>query len=159
VELVDVATGVLGLLPLRGLFRAPIDGSAVAELIAVGTPREVRVDGDRAVYFTPEFARGVYKVSLLGDARAELIPQLRDVLPDRAWTVAGGKLYYFDVHDADHRFRAFDPSSGDISAITGRIPRVSFGYGNPSYDPKTRLLIYSGWSEAAGSQIVGLKWR
>jgi Tol biopolymer transport system component len=186
VELVDVATGLLGLLPLRGLdeclvwspvwsadsksiylavsgarsglFRAPVDGSASAELIAVGTPREVRVDGDRAVYFTPEFARGVYKVSLLGDARPELIPQLRDVLPDRAWTVTDGKLYYFDVHDAEHRFRTFDPSSGDISAITGGIPRVSFGYGNPSYDPNTRLLIYSGWSEAAGSQIVELTW-
>jgi Tol biopolymer transport system component len=186
VELVDVATGVLGLLPLRGLdeclvwspvwsadsrsiylavsgarsglFRAPVDGSAVAELIAVGTPREVRVDGDRAVYFTPEFARGVYKVSLLGDARAELIPHLRDVLPDRAWTVADSKLYYFDVHDTEHRFRAFDPSTGDINTISVGIPRVSFGYGNPSYDPNTRLLIYSGWTEAAGSQIVELTW-
>jgi len=186
VQLVDVATGALRSMSLRGLeecliwspvwsadsrsvylavsgarsglFRAPVDGSTPAEQIVLGSPREVRIDGDKALYFTPEFARGVYKVSLEGDPRSELIPQLRDVLPDRAWTVAGGKLYYFDVHDVEHRFREFDPWSGEITTVVGGIPRVSFGYGNPSYDPKTRLLIYSGWSEAAGSQIVALTW-
>ena len=143
----------------NGIFRAATGLIPALEKVMDGRVREIRVDGDRALYFEPNYGRGIYKIALKGnDQRPQPIPELSNVLPARAWVVADGKIDYFDVHDPQRRFHQFDPSTGKIADLTGPIPRLAFNDGTISYSPKDRFLIYSEWSEAAGSQIVALRW-
>jgi hypothetical protein len=129
------------------------------EQIMNGSAREIRIDGDRALYFTQNYGRGIYRVSLTGDRRPEVVPQLRDVLPSRAWFIQDGALYYFDVRDAIRRLHRFDLGSGAIMDVTGPVPRIAFADGSLSYVAKEHLLMYSEWAEAAGSQIIALRWK
>jgi Tol biopolymer transport system component len=143
----------------HGIFRASATPVPAVEKVVAGSPREVRIDGDRALYFTPNYGRGIYRVSLTGDRRPEVVPQLRDVLPSRAWFIQAGALYYFDVHDAVRRLHRFDLATGAITDVTGPVPRIAFADGTLSYVAKEHLLIYSEWAEAAGSQIIALRWK
>jgi Tol biopolymer transport system component len=143
----------------HGIFRASATPVPAVEQVVKGTPREVRIDGDRALYFTPNYGRGIYRVSLTGDRRPEVVPQLRDVLPSRAWFIQDGALYYFDVHDTVRRLHRFDLTTEAIKDVSGPVPRIAFADGTLSYVAKDRLLIYSEWAEAAGSQIIALRWK
>jgi Tol biopolymer transport system component len=143
----------------HGIFRASATPVPAVEQVVQGSAREVRVDGDRALYFTPNYGWGIYRVSLSGDRRAEVVPQLRDVLPSRAWFIQDGALYYFDVHDAVRRLHRFDLATGKITDATGPVPRIAFADGTLSYVAKEHLLVYSEWAEAAGSQILALRWK
>lgn len=143
----------------HGIFRASATPVPAVEQVVKGTPREVRIDGDRALYFTPNYGRGIYRVFLTGDRRPEVVPQLRDVLPARAWFIQNGALYYFDVHDTIRRLHRFDLATGAITDATGPVPRIAFADGTLSYVAKDKLLIYSEWAEAAGSQIIALRWK
>lgn len=143
----------------HGIFRASATPVPVVEQVVQGTPREVRIDGNRALYFTPNYGRGIYRVSLTGDRRPEVVPQLQDVLPSRAWFIQDGSLYYFDVHDVVRRLHRFDLASGEITNVTGPVPRIAFADGTLSYVAKVHLLVYSEWAEAAGSQIIALGWK
>lgn len=143
----------------NGIFRASTGPIPSVEQVMNGRVREIRMDGSRALYFEPNYGRGIYRIALDGsDPRPQPIPQLSDVLPARAWTVTEGKIDYFDVHDPLRRFHQFDPASGTITEITEPIPRVAFNDGTISYLAKAHLLIYSEWTEAAGSQIIDLRW-
>ncbi len=143
----------------HGIFRASATPVPAVEQVVNGSAREVRIDGDRALYFTPNYGRGIYRVSLTGDRRPEVVPQLRDVLPSRAWFIQDGYLYYFDVHDIVRRMHRFDLATGEIVDVTGPVPRIAFADGTLSYVSKEKLLLYTEWSEAAGSQIIALRWK
>jgi hypothetical protein len=143
----------------HGIFRASATPVPAVEQVVQGSAHEVRIDGDRALYFTPNYGRGIHRVSLTGDRRPELVPQLRDVLPSRAWFIQDGALYYFDVHDAARRLHRFDLATGAITDVTGPVPRIAFADGTLSYVAKEHLLMYSEWAEAAGSQILALRWK
>jgi dipeptidyl aminopeptidase/acylaminoacyl peptidase len=138
----------------HGIFRASATPVPAVEQVVQGSAREVRIDGDRALYFTPNYGRGIYRVSLTGDRRPEVVPQLRDVLPSRAWFIQDGALYYFDVHDTVRRLHRLDLATGKITDVTGPTPRIAFADGTLSYVAKERLLMYSELAEAAGSQII-----
>ena len=142
-----------------GIFRASTGPIPAVEQIMAGSAREIRADGNRALYFEPNYGRGIYRIALDGsDPHPQPIPQLSNILPARAWTVTEGKIDYFDVHDPQRRFHQFDPATGTIIDLTEPVPRVAFNDGTISYLPKDHLLIYSEWTEAAGSQIVDLRW-
>jgi Tol biopolymer transport system component len=142
----------------QGVFRASATPVPAVEQLMHGSAREVRIDGDRALYFTPDYGRGIYRISLSGDRRPEVVPQLRDVLPSRAWFIQDGALYYFNVHDAVRRLHRFDLATGKLTDVTGPVPRIAFADGTLSYVAKDKLLIYAEWAEAAGSQIIALRW-
>lgn len=159
----------------NGIFRASTSPVPAVEQVWAGRAREVRLDGNRALYFEPNYGQGIYRIPLEGagpgavattaqaaahgSAQAEAVPQLADVLPARAWLVQDGKLLYIDVRDPVARLHAMNLATGVITDVTGPLPRVAFADGTLSYVNAEHLLVYSEWAEAAGSQIIGLRWK
>jgi Tol biopolymer transport system component len=144
----------------NGIFRASTTPVPAVHQIYSGSAREIRIDGDRALYFTMRYARGIYRLPLRGaDASPQLVPALRDVLASRAWGIADGNLYYCDVHDPTRRLHLYNLATGTIHEATGSLPRIAFLDGTLSFAPQANLLTYSEWAEAAGSQIIALRWR
>jgi Tol biopolymer transport system component len=143
----------------NGIFRVSTTPVPSVQQILEGRVRELRIDGNRAVYYEPNYGRGIYRVSLTGDPRPQPVAQLQDILPSRAWFIEAGKLYYFDVDDRERRLHCFDLATGAQTDVTGPVPRIAFADGTLSYDSRDRLLIYSEWGEAAGAQIMLLRWK
>jgi len=144
----------------NGIFRASTTPVPAVQQIYSGPAREIRLDGDRALYFTMRYARGVYRLPLHGAKPfAQPIASLSDVLTSRAWGIADGNLYYCDVHDPTRRLHLYNLATGTIHEASGPLPRIAFLDGTLSYAPQENLLTYSEWAEAAGSQIIALRWR
>ncbi|HEX4651791.1 MAG TPA: hypothetical protein VH250_09860 [Granulicella sp.] len=144
----------------NGIFRASTTPVPAVQQIYSGSAREIRLDGDRALYFTLRYARGVYRLPLHGAAPfPQPVAPLRDVLASRAWGIADGNLYYCDVHDPNRRLHLYNLATGAIHDSTLSLPRIAFLDGTLSFAPEVSLLIYSEWAEAAGSQIIALRWR
>ena len=113
----------------------------------------------RVVYVEANYGEGIFRVALDGDPHPEVVPQLHDILPSRAWFIDNGDLYYFDLHDTEKRLHRFNLLTVVITEVTRALPRIAFQDGTLSYAPEERLLIYSRWSEATGSQIMSLRWK
>ncbi len=144
----------------NGIFRASTTPVPAVHQIYNGSAREIRVDGDRNLYFTMRYARGIYRLPLHGaDAYPQIDPALGDVLASRAWGIADGNLYYCDVHDPTRRLHLYNLATGTIHEATGPLPRIAFLDGTLSFAPQANLLAYSEWTETAGSQIIALRWR
>ena len=145
-----------------GIFRASTGAVPAVEPVWAGRARELRLDGDRALYFSPNYGSGVYRLALQPAAEGAVHPaalaQLAGVQPSRAWLVQDGKLLYINAYEPVSRLRALDLATGKVSDLTGPLPRVAFADGTLSYVEAEHLLLYSEWSPDAGSQIIGLRW-
>ena len=143
----------------NGIFRISTGQVSFVEQVWAGRAREVRLDGDRALYFEPNFGEGIYRIALNGARQPVPVAQLRTVQPSRAWFVQERKIFYIDVHDQVARLHALEPSTGKSTDVTGPLPRVAFADGTLSYASRDRVLIYSEWAESAGAQVIGLRWK
>src|SRR6202012_2323154 len=96
----------------NGIFRVSTSPVPGVRQIMEGRVRELRIDGNRAIYYEPNYGRGIYRVPLTGNPKPQPVPQLKDILPSRAWFIEDGKLYYFDVDDRERRLHRFDLATG-----------------------------------------------
>lgn len=143
----------------NGIFRVSTTSVPAVEPVTTGTPRELRLDGNRALYFEPAYGDGIFRVALDGSGRSEPVAGLEQIRPSRAWQIQDGTLFFVDVHDPQRRLQADALQSGKRTVLTGPLTRVAFADGTLSYLPKDRLLLYSEWAEAAGSQVIALRWK
>jgi Tol biopolymer transport system component len=141
----------------NGIVRASASLISGVQAVWTGDAQELRLEtdrnGDRALYFTTGNTLGIYRLPLSPGSAPELLVALAQVDPARAWFVDGGKLYYLDVHDLSRRLQAYDPISGQISVVTQPLVRPAFLDGSLDYVVREHLLLYSEWSDEAGSQI------
>ena len=149
----------------RGIFRASTGPVPAVQQVYAGSAREVRLDGDSSILFGENQHNGLSRIPLPpGDEppsvlpKAVPVPGLEHLVTSRAWLVQAGHLLYVDAQEQPARLHSFDLKSGRNVFVTGPLPRLAFTDGNLSYLPDGKILVYSQWSEAAGSQIFALKW-
>jgi len=137
-----------------GIYKVSAGPVPSVKLILDCTARDIQLDGDRAIYYELRQPSGVYRVALSDQAKPELVDGLKEVRVSRNWKIAGGGLYYIDLHDTVRRLHRYDLNTGKISNVSGVLPRVVFMRGMPAYSASQHLLFYSQWSEDASTQIT-----
>jgi hypothetical protein len=58
----------------NGIFRISTGQVSFVEQVWAGRAREVRLDGDRALYFEPNFGEGIYRIALNGARQPVPVP-------------------------------------------------------------------------------------
>ena len=146
----------------RGIFRVSTGPMPQVQQVYAGSAREVRLDGDKAVYFAPNFRNGIFRVNLdHGEPTvqpAAVVPGLEHLAAGRAWLVQSDALLYIDAREPVRCLHQLDLATGRRSSLTGSLPRVAFTDGSITYLPGQRLLVYTEWAEAAGSQVFAATW-
>jgi len=136
-----------------GIYRISTGPVPAVQKIVSCAVRYLQGDGDQALYYEKKRGNGIFRVSLTGDPTPQPVQQLASIRASRNWKVADGGLYYLDLHDSVRRLHRLDLRSGKISTVTGELPRVVFMRGALDCSPREHAILYSQWSEDAGSQI------
>jgi len=136
-----------------GIYRVSTGPVPAIQKIVSCAVRYLQGDGDRALYYEQKRGDGIFRVSLTGDHTPQPLPQLASVRASRNWKVADGSLYYLDLHDAVRKLHRLDLTTGRMSVVTPELSRVVFMRGALAYSPQEHAILYSQWSEDAGSQI------
>jgi hypothetical protein len=118
------------------------------------SPENVRVYNDHSIYYERWYVKGLYRASLTGDSKPQIVPQLANVRLSKNWTIAGDGLYYVDLHDAQRRLQRFDLKTGAITTVLPNVPGILFDATVMSYSPQAHVLLYTQMGGSSSSEIV-----
>jgi Tol biopolymer transport system component len=148
-----------------GVFRFSLGPFPHTDYVLVHRPYDIAFDGPDTLYLDVRNSNGIERVDLrewtpatgpLARSASKVVAGLADVMAMRSWTIAGQNLYYLDMHDDERRLRCMNLRTGQPSAVTGKLPRISFFNGALGYAPHRQLLVYSQLKNESNAQIMSL---